>query len=226
MKQALRVVELFRSIQGESTWAGLPCVFVRLAGCNLQCSYCDTRYASEEPGAETAVDEVCARVEGMATRLVCLTGGEPLLQEAAPAIASRLMESGHTVLVETNGTLDISRLPANTIRVMDVKCPGSGECGKTLMSNLSHLKPHDEVKFVLCDRRDFDWAADFVRRQRLTDRCHVLFACAVTHLAGTSSAPDTATPRRLAQWVLDAGLPVRLQLQLHKILWPERTRGV
>ncbi len=226
MKQTLMVIELFRSIQGESTWAGLPCAFARLAGCNLRCSYCDTRYASEEPGDEMTVEHVHAVLKGMATKLVCITGGEPLLQLAAPALAGLLLDSGHTVLVETNGTLDISRLPAGAIRVMDVKCPGSGECGKALMSNLEGLGQRDEVKFVLCNRRDFDWAADFVKRHALTGCCQVLFAPVTPHPPEGSAAPDAATPRRLAQWILDSGLGVRLQLQLHKILWPDRTRGV
>ncbi len=227
MKQTLRVIELFRSIQGESTWAGMPCAFIRLAGCNLSCSYCDTRYALEEPGREMSLDEAFGSIEALTTRLVCITGGEPLLQAATPALAGRLLASGHTVLVETNGTLDISTLPSGTVRVMDVKCPGSGECGKMMMSNLEVLGAQDEVKFVLCDRRDFDWAAGFVVDHHLLSRCHVLFSPAVGRPQSRPSVAqeDSVTPRRLAEWILESGLDLRLQLPLHKMLWPEKSRG-
>jgi len=215
MNGTLRVIELFRSIQGESTSAGLPCAFVRLAGCNLQCRYCDTRYAATERGTTMRVDEVCRKASRLATGLVCITGGEPLLQSATPELAGRLVEAGHTVLVETNGTRPISVLPHGVVRVMDVKCPGSGECGKTMPGNIEALRAVDEVKFVLCDREDFDWAVGFVREHALPGRCEVLFAPAHGILA----------PRELARWVLECGLPVRLQLQLHKLLWPEKERG-
>lgn len=214
--QSLRVIEVFASIQGESTRAGLPCAFVRLAGCNLRCSYCDTRYAIEEAGTVMDLGEVVERLEDAGAHMVCVTGGEPLLQPAAVPLAEELARRGHTVLVETNGTLDITPLPPQTIRVMDVKCPGSGECGQTLMSNLEALRPDDQVKFVLCDRADFDWAADFVRQRRLIGRCHVLF----------SPAHGILPAAELAEWILASGLQVRLQVQLHKLLWPDRSRGV
>lgn len=214
-EQSLQVSEIFTSIQGETTRAGLPCTFVRLAGCNLCCTYCDTRYAAEEEGTTMDLGAVVARVHGAGTRLVCITGGEPLLQPATVPLARELIGLGHTVLVETNGTRDTFPLPPDAVCVMDIKCPGSGECGHTLTSNLDALRQQDEVKFVLCDRRDFDWAADFVRQHGLLRRCHVLFAPAHGVLAAG----------RLAGWILESGLEVRLQLQLHKILWPEKTRG-
>ena len=214
-EQSLQVIEIFSSIQGETTRAGLPCAFVRLAGCNLRCAYCDTRYAVEEEGTPMGLGEVVGRIHRSGMRLACITGGEPLLQPAAVPLARELVGLGHSVLVETNGTLDITPLPAEATRVMDVKCPGSGECGRALMSNLEALRQQDEAKFVLCDRRDFDWAADFADGQGLIGRCHVLFAPAHGVLSG----------RQLADWILQSGLKVRLQLQLHKLLWPEKTRG-
>ena len=216
MKETLRVIEIFTSIQGETSYAGLPCTFVRLAGCNLHCTYCDTRYAAEEEGTAMSVEEVARRVSQAGKRLVCITGGEPLLQPAAATLAENLIKLRHTVLVETNGTVDIRILPPEAVRIMDVKCPGSGESAKILMSNLDALQPGDELKFVLCDRRDFDWAVSFLERHRLAGRFHLLFAPAQGILGG----------RQLAEWILDSGLQVRLQLQLHKILWPEKTRGV
>ena len=217
----LRIVEVFDSIQGEGTRAGLPCAFVRLAGCNLHCRYCDTRYACEEPGEPASVAEMAERAGELGRRLVCLTGGEPLLQAAAVELARRLIDRGHTVLMETNGTLDITPLPPEAVRIMDVKCPASGECGKTLPGYLDALNARDEVKFVLCDRGDFDWAAEFTRSRRLIDRCAVLMAPAEGRVSGSELCGG-----ELAAWILDSGLEVRLQLQLHRILWPDRTRGV
>ena len=214
-EHTLQVSEIFTSIQGETTRAGLPCAFVRLSGCNLHCSYCDTRYAAEEEGTAMDLDTVVARTHGAGTHLVCITGGEPLLQPAAVPLAGELTGLGHTVLVETNGTRNTSPLPPEVVRVLDVKCPGSGECGRTLMSNLNALRPQDEVKFVLCSRRDFDWACGFARRYGLLGRCHVLFAPAHGVLPAV----------QLADWILESVLNVRLQLQIHKILWPAKTRG-
>lgn len=217
MSTTLRISEIFRSIQGETTRAGRPCAFVRVAGCNLSCAWCDTPYARDGSGSAMDLDDVCARVAEFGMRLVCITGGEPLLQaDAVATCAERLLRAGHTVLVETNGTRDLSLLPQGAVRVMDVKCPGSGECGATLPGNLSLLRERDEVKFVLTGRRDFDWAAAFVQRHGLGDGPAVLFAPVRGRLAAT----------RLAGWILESGLDVRLQLQLHKLLWPGRDRGV
>jgi 7-carboxy-7-deazaguanine synthase len=217
MEQALAISEVFRSIQGETSYAGLPCSFVRTAGCNLCCSYCDTQYARSGEGETMTVSEACDRVRRLGTRLVCITGGEPMVQ--APAVnelARRLLDAGQTVLLETNGTLDLSPVPEGVVIIMDVKCPGSGEAGKTCPANLARLRPQDEVKFVMSDRADFDWSVAFVREHGLEGGPQLLFAPACGRLAG----------RDLAEWILASGVQVRLQLQLHKILWPDRDRGV
>jgi 7-carboxy-7-deazaguanine synthase len=217
MRDELPVSEVFRSIQGETTRAGLPCTFVRTAGCNLHCAWCDTEYARTDPGTRVSVGQVLADVEAFGTRLVCITGGEPLLQAGAVAsLADGLLRAGRTVLLETNGSLDTSPAPDGVVRILDVKCPGSGECGTTLDANVAALRPCDEAKFVLADRRDFEWAAAFVRERGLEGGPHLLFA----PVHGRLDA------RTLAGWILEAGIEARLQLQLHKILWPERDRGV
>ena len=215
-KQTLPVEELFRSIQGEGTRAGLPCCFVRMAGCNLDCDYCDTRYASESWGTERELDEIVKRVVEMGPGLVCLTGGEPLIHQGVSELCRRLLDRGLTVTVETNGSRDISVLPRGAVCVMDVKCPGSGEEGSLRRENLELLDPDDEVKFVLTDRADFEWARDMVEEYRLAERYAVLFSPAYGHLEA----------RRLADWLVDWGAPVRLQLQLHRLLWPHKSRGV
>ena len=217
MAATLAICELFRSIQGESAFAGLPCGFVRTTGCNLRCRWCDTKYAYAAAGETRPVRAVAEELISMDTPLVCITGGEPLLQtEGTVALAERLLGAGLTVLLETNGTMDVRPVPEGVIRVMDVKCPSSGECGRTLPENLEALRPRDEVKFVIADREDFDWALDFVRERRLVGGAKVLFAPVCDELA----------PQRLAEWILECGQSVRLQLQLHKILWPDRPRGV
>jgi 7-carboxy-7-deazaguanine synthase len=218
MSGTLKVIEIFRSIQGETSYAGLPCTFVRLAGCNLHCTWCDTRYAADEPGKEMTIEDVTTRVEGMRSLTVCITGGEPLLQPATVPLARALLKLKHIVLVETNGSLDVRVLPKEVVRVVDVKCPGSGESASFLMDNIEALQLHDEAKFVIADREDFDWAAAFVRQHGLMMRCHVLFSAA--------ASSDTVSPRELAEWILQSGLEIRLQLQLHKLLWPEKMRGV
>jgi len=215
MQEALPVSEIFRSIQGESSFAGLPCNFVRTAGCNLHCTYCDTRYAAEEEGTEMSLEEIVEKVESLGDGLTCITGGEPLIHPQVIPLCRRLLAMGPRVIVETNGTQDISRLPRGVVRVMDVKCPGSGECGRTLPSNFGELRQEDQVKFVISDRADFDWSVHFVREWKMTELCEVLFAPAHGRIAGAT----------LAEWILESGLNVRLQLQLHKIIWPHRTRG-
>lgn len=222
MSHNLQVIEIFRSIQGESTLAGLPCAFVRLAGCNLHCRWCDTRYAAEGEGETMSVKEICRRAGELSTGLVCVTGGEPLLQEHTPILVERLLNGGHRVQVETNGSRDISVLPEGASRVMDVKCPDSGESGSTLESNYEALSGRDELKFVIATRRDFDRACHLVRRRDLTTICPVLFSPA--SLPGEENAE--VTPRKLAEWILATDLSIRLQLQLHRILWSECERGV
>lgn len=213
---SLALAEVFKSIQGETSYAGRPCAFVRTVGCNLRCAWCDTAYAQEGEGIRLTSDEILAEIERFGTELVCITGGEPLVQtEGVIELSKALLERGHTVLLETNGTLDLSPVPEGVVRIMDVKCPGSGESDKLLPSNLAHLSPSDEVKFVVADRADFDWAVAFISERGLAGGPEILFAPVADRLA----------PRTLAQWVLAAGLEVRLQLQLHKLLWPEQDRG-
>jgi 7-carboxy-7-deazaguanine synthase len=212
----LRVTEIFKSIQGESTWTGLPCVFVRLTGCNLRCAYCDTQYAYEG-GANMTVRAILERCEALGSRLVEITGGEPLAQDGCPLLAGCLLAQGYTVLVETNGTLPIKRLPAAVIKIMDIKCPGSGMGEQTDWTNIEALSARDEVKFVMGDRTDYEWSREVVRRYDLTSRCAaVLF----------SPVFGAVEPGALAAWILEDGLEVRLQLQAHKYIWSPDRRGV
>jgi 7-carboxy-7-deazaguanine synthase len=213
---SLAISEIFKSIQGETSYAGRPCTFVRTVGCNLRCAWCDTAYAQEGEGIRLTTDEILVEVKRLGTDLVCITGGEPLVQaDGVIELAKELLDRGHTVLLETNGSMDLSPVPGGVIRVMDVKCPGSGESDKLLASNLAHLRPEDEVKFVIADRADFDWAVAFIAERGLAGGPEILFA----PVAGRLEA------RTLAEWLLDAGLEVRLQLQLHKLLWPGEDRG-
>lgn len=212
----LQVNEIFLSVQGESSFAGWPCVMVRLAGCPLSCVYCDTVYARTEPGRPMTVDEVVAQVATFAARHVELTGGEPLAQAAAPALLSRLCDSGRTVLLETSGALDIAGVDRRVHVIMDLKCPSSGMTERMRWQNLDLLKETDEVKLVIVDRADYEWARQQVRRRALSERCAVLL----------SPAADGVAPADLARWMLDDGLDARLQLQLHKLIWPAALRGV
>ncbi len=211
----LKVNEIFYSIQGESTFAGLPCIFIRLTGCNLRCRYCDTQYAYEQ-GQNFALDHLLAEVSKYPCQLVEITGGEPLLQRGVAELAASLVDRGKTVLVETNGTLDIDRLPSPVIRIMDIKCPSSGEAERTEWGNIDQLRPQDNVKFVIADRGDFDWAIAIVQQWRLLSRCSVLF----------SPVFGVLTAASLAEWLLGTGLPIRLNLQLHKYIWSPDRRGV
>lgn len=210
----LRVTEIFHSIQGESSRVGLPCVFIRLTGCNLRCSYCDTAYAWTG-GSDWTLERIVEKARSFRCPLVEITGGEPLTQEETPGLAGRLLDTGHAVLVETNGTLDIGRLPAAAVRIMDVKCPSSGESAKTDWRNLDRLGPEDEVKFVISDSADYVWAKEVMRGNGLESRVRVL-------LSPAQGRMDRAL---LAEWVLGDRLNVRLQVPLHKIIWPEADRG-
>ena len=212
----LTVNEIFHSIQGESTHTGRPCVFVRLTGCDLRCVWCDTTYSFHE-GRKLEVDDVVADVEQYRCDLVEITGGEPLLQEDVYPLMDRLLASGATVLLETGGHASVARVPAAVVKVMDIKCPGSGECHRNAWENVSRLTDRDQVKFVIADRVDYEFARDVLRRHTLETRCGaVLF----------SAVHNVLPPARLAEWVLDDRLPVRLQIQLHKHLWGAETRGV
>ena len=212
----LTLNEIFYSIQGESDHAGRPCVFVRLTACDLRCVWCDTPYAFHE-GRRVAVDEVVAEVERYGCPLVEITGGEPLLQPDVYPLMDRLLAAGATVLLETGGHVSLERVPAAVVKVMDVKCPGSGESDRNAWDNLGRLADHDQVKFVIADRPDYEYARDVVRR-------HTLDARAVAVLF--SPVHGVLPPERLAEWVLADRLPVRLQVQLHKYLWGAETRGV
>jgi 7-carboxy-7-deazaguanine synthase len=211
----LKVNEIFHSIQGESRHAGRPCVFVRLTGCNLRCTWCDTAYAFDE-GIDLSVRLVLERIASYATRYVLITGGEPLVQEGASDLIAELCDRGYEVAVETGGSLDISRVDRRAMLVMDLKCPGSGMTQRNRWENIALLRPTDEVKFVLADRADYDWARDAIARHRLADRCGVLL----------SPVHGALPPRSLAEWILADRLPVRLQLQIHKYIWPPDLRGV
>ncbi|HKJ93436.1 MAG TPA: radical SAM protein [Longimicrobiales bacterium] len=217
----LRVTEIFHSIQGESTWAGLPCTFVRLTGCPLRCSWCDTAYAFQG-GELMTVDEIMARVREIGTPLVEITGGEPLIHRNAFELARRLLDDGYTVLVETSGAVDVAPLDARAHRIMDVKCPGSGESAKNLWSNLDHLTARDELKFVIRDRADYEWARDVLRARGLDARARdgSLRAILFSPVWGDLDYED------LAAWILDDRLPVRFQTQLHKAIWGPGVAGV
>jgi len=210
----VEVCEVFRSLQGETTWSGRPATFIRLAGCNLRCRYCDSDYA-RAAGEVRTVGDLLEGVDRFG-EVVVVTGGEPLVQPGTRVLLEGLVRAGHAVMVETNGSLDIGGLPPEVVRVVDVKCPGSGESDKNLWANLERLRPTDEVKLVLTDRADFDFAVDVVNRHDLEARCAVLLSPVVERLA----------PATLAEWILERGGSVRLQLQLHRILWPDRDRGV
>ena len=212
----LKVNEIFYSIQGESVYAGLPCVFVRLTGCNLRCSYCDTEYAYHE-GTAMAVPQILEQVQKFDCILVEITGGEPLVQPCTPVLVEDLLEAGYQVLMETNGSLDIDRVNRRCSRIMDIKCPSSGEHAMNDPGNLKRLTANDQVKFVIGDHDDFLFAEQMVSllpEFLLPDR--VLF----------SAVSGRLSPDRLARWILDDRIKARLQVQLHKVIWPERHRGV
>ena len=211
----LKVNEIFRSIQGESSHAGLPCVFVRLTGCNLRCRYCDTEYAFYD-GKQMTVEQTIEGIDRYGTRLVEITGGEPLLQEEVYSLMNGLLGKGYRVLLETGGSLSIKNVPKAVIKIMDLKCPGSGEESKNDYDNINHLAVADEVKFVLLDRKDYEWSRNILRRHSLDQKCHVLF----------SPVYDKLNLKDLAGWILEDGLAVRLQTQHHKIIWGKDTIGV
>lgn len=213
-KPELRVSEIYRSIQGESTFAGVPCSFVRLTGCALRCVWCDSSYTFTG-GESMSVDAVISRVLALGGGLVEFTGGEPLLQDNVHQAIAALCDEGMTVLVETGGDQDISRLDPRSIAILDVKCPGSRMMERMDWDNLARLRPHDEVKFVLAGRADYEWARELVRSRGLGTGRAVLFSCAF----------GLVEPRELAGWILEDALPVRLQIQLHKVLWDPTERG-
>jgi 7-carboxy-7-deazaguanine synthase len=229
------ITEVFKSIQGEGTRAGLPCIFVRLTGCNLRCTWCDTAYAFHG-GKKMSVDEVLARVDELAGRrdavpastavvpLVELTGGEPLLQGEVYPLSEKLLAAGYTVMIETSGERYVGQLAKEVIKIVDVKCPDSGEAETFEMRNLDELSANDEVKFVLSTRRDYEFARDFTAQHKLAERVRqVLFSPVFDDPAGKWQGLE---PRTLVEWILADGLPVRLGLQLHKFVWDPAMRGV
>jgi len=211
----LVVNEIYASIQGESSYAGLPCVFVRLTGCNLRCTWCDSEFSFYE-GTRRVLDDVVAEVERFGIPLVEVTGGEPLLQPGVHPLMARLADRGLRVLIETSGSIDISGVDPRVIRIVDVKCPASGESGSNRWENLAHLRAADELKFVIADRADYEWARGELRARDLASRCTVLFGPVWGRLE----------PRTLVEWILEDRLPVRFQVQLHKYVWSSDARGV
>ncbi len=203
----IKVNEIFYSIQGESTYAGLPCVFVRLTGCNLRCRYCDTQYVFEQ-GERLTLSEIQQKVSRYDCNLIEITGGEPLLQSRVVDLSRNFIEEGKTVLIETNGTQNIDQLPEPVVRIMDIKCPGSGESHKTDWDNINRLRASDNVKFVISYREDFEWAVNVIEQYNLLNRAIILF----------SPAYGLLKPEDLARWMLEVSLPIRLNWQLHKYI--------
>ncbi len=208
VNDSLRISEIFFSLQGETSRVGLPTVFVRLTGCPLRCAYCDTTYAFTG-GQTMSLDAILAEVARHAPRYVTVTGGEPLAQKNCLLLLRALCDAGYKVSLETGGALDVSEVDARVVKVLDIKTPASGEVERNLWSNLAHLAPHDEIKFVLCDEADYQWAKQVMLEHKLAQRCAVLF----------SPAQGQLDPRDVAEWILRDHLPVRLQVQLHKLLW-------
>ena len=211
----VKVNEIFYSIQGESTYSGLPCIFIRLSGCNLRCSWCDTAYAYDH-GFDITIDDILKQVKKFNCRLVEVTGGEPLLQAGTPVLIKRLLNKGYEVLLETNGSLDTTGIDERCIKIIDVKCPSSGESKKNRLENLKRLNPLDQVKFVIKTRDDYDFAKKILKTVPAISSNRVLFSPVLKNLK----------PSLLAEWILDDGLKARLHLQIHKIVWPDIEKGV
>lgn len=209
------VCEIFTAIQGESTYAGLLCTFIRMTGCNLRCSYCDTIYAYAE-GLELSEEEIINKVKTTGVSLVEITGGEPLLQTGVLQLAERLLNAGYKLLIETNGSQDISHIDKRAVIVLDIKTPGSGMSDKNLLANLEHLKPTDEVKFVITGKEDYNWTKTLIKKTSLSGKCTILL----------SPAFGAIDPKHLAAWIVEDRLEARLNLQLHKYLYGPDRRGV
>ena len=239
MTDSLLVKEIYFSLQGESTWAGLPCIFVRLTGCDLRCSYCDSVFAFRG-GQTMSIDEIVTKVHELAKNasgnrpLVEVTGGEPLLQRQTPELLKRLVEEGYQVLLETSGAHPIENVPSSVCRIVDLKCPSSGENGRILWANLDHLTGRDELKFVIATLEDYEWARDVIAERGLVDKCALLFSGVEALTATQSSAELKAAPedtarlsrQELAEHIIHDRLPVRFQLQMHKFIWAPDETGV
>ena len=211
----IKINEIYLSVQGESTHTGLPCIFIRLTGCNLRCSWCDTAYAFHE-GKNMSIDEILQKVENFGIHLVEITGGEPLMQDNVYTLMKRLIEKGYKVMLETGGSISLERVPKDVIKIMDLKCPGSGEQEKNNLDNLKLLAPHDEVKFVILDKKDYEWSRDIIKKYKINETAHILL----------SPVFDKLELKEMVKWILEDQLPVRLQTQLHKIIWDKNTIGV
>ena len=210
----MKVCEIFSSIQGESSFAGLPCTFIRLTGCNLRCSYCDTSYAYYE-GQELTADEIIREVQRTGINLVEITGGEPLLQNESHLLIKRLIDEGYKVLVETNGSQDIKKIAKKAIVILDIKTPGSGMSKEMDFTNLDYIKSSDEIKFVITNREDYEWSKDIIQKYKLMERCKLLL----------SPAFGTLPPENLAKWIIGDKLKIRFNLQLHKYIFSAEQRG-
>ena len=211
----IKINEIYLSVQGESTHTGLPCIFIRLTGCNLRCSWCDTAYAFHE-GKNMSIDEILQKVESFGIHLVEITGGEPLMQDNVYTLMRRLIEKRYKVMLETGGSISLERVPKDVIKIMDLKCPGSGEQEKNNLDNLKFLAPHDEVKFVILDKKDYEWSRDIIKKYKINETAHILL----------SPVFDKLELKEMVKWILEDRLPVRLQTQLHKIIWDKNTIGV
>lgn len=224
---ALRINEIFHSIQGESTWIGNPCLFVRLTGCPLRCRYCDTEYAFRE-GLPRTIDSIVDELLSNPCKLIEITGGEPLAQRNVHTLISRLLDAGRTVLIETSGAIDTEPVDPRAHLILDIKTPDSGESERTVWENVDRLRSHDEVKFVISSRVDYDFAKQITAQHRLAERCRaVLFSPVHEQPKGLEILGAAGlAPKQLAEWILADHLPVRLQLQLHKFIWHPQTRGV
>ena len=211
----MKINEIFKSIQGETSYAGLPCVFIRIMGCNLRCGYCDTTYAYEN-GTEMPIDSILESIAGFKSRLVCVTGGEPLSNKDTPLLIKELLGKNYTVLVETNGSYDIRTIPQKAIKIMDIKCPDSSMSHLIHWQNVNYLTKLDEVKFVLNSRKDYDWTKEVINKYHLSKVTNVLIGTVF----------GAISPRLVIQWILEDNLDARFQLQLHKYIWEPQTRGV
>ena len=211
----IKINEIYLSVQGESSRSGLPCIFVRLTGCNLRCVWCDTAYAFHE-GKTQSINQTLKDVKIFGINLVEITGGEPLMQEDVYPLMEALLENGYKVMLETGGSLSLEKVPRDVIKILDLKCPGSEEHKKNNLDNLKLLAPHDEVKFVILDRRDYEWSRDLIKKHKINETAPILF----------SPVYGKLELKEMVKWILEDRLPVRLQTQLHKVIWSKETKGV
>ena len=211
----LKVNEIYKSIQGESTFSGLPCIFIRLTFCNLRCSYCDTEYAFHE-GTDMQISDIIKKVNQLNCNLVEVTGGEPLVQDGCIDLLESLISNGNKILIETGGALTIEKIPAEVTIILDIKCPSSDMCDKNLWSNIDLIKKTDEIKFVIGDKKDYEWSKNIIKEYNLLNKCKVLF----------SPVYNKIESKEMVEWILKDNLNVRFQTQLHKSIWPSNTKGV